>query len=119
MTTSTLDVLKATRELIALPERWTQRALARDEYKAPVGIFSSRAVCFCLEGALIRSEGDNDDADAFYGAENAIKGAKKAIYKVIGSGSISLFNDAPGRTHSEVLAVLDEAIEEWIKGQKP
>ena len=84
---TTLEILKAARELLAVPERWTKGALARSQNGDDVNPKSSEAAhSFCIVGAIGRSNIDYDSFDLAY------------------------WNDAPERTHAEVLARFDEAI---------
>jgi len=95
---TTLEILVKARELIAEPERWTQGAFARDEhgfsrYVCP-GEFDY--TCYCASGAL-RAAGGYTTHPAY----NAIH---------TGGPAVCVWNDAPGRTHAEVLAAFDAAI---------
>lgn len=59
---------------------------------------------YCLVGALIRAA-RNYPTDAVY-AE-----AYRVLEAIVGNNSVSGWNDAPGRTHSEVLDALYRAAE--------
>ena len=50
--TSTADLLRRVRKLLAVESRWTKGAYGRNANKKEVGPSSSAAVCWCLEGAL-------------------------------------------------------------------
>lgn len=52
---TTLEILKAARELIAKPGGWCQRAYARDSIRWPVSFESGGACAFCAEGAILRT----------------------------------------------------------------
>jgi hypothetical protein len=92
-----LEVLKATRELLSDPARWTQGVYARvgDEQCDELNPFAS---CFCLSGAFWR-----------FGADE-IHPARLRLSGVLGVTNLIAWNDAPERTHNEVLAALDKAI---------
>lgn len=53
---TTLEILKAARELLSVPERWTKRAFGRDSNGESLGHLSRfllnvhKAVCFCSQG---------------------------------------------------------------------
>lgn len=84
------------RALIASPENWCQGKLfARKD--GTTCLFSDNADCFCALGACIRA-----------GAPDA---ALAACLPACWHGRLTKFNDYPGRTHAEVLAVFDKAIE--------
>ena len=95
-----LQVLKEARKLIAEPERWTQKVYARTTRGRETSSLSRYAVSWCLTGALIRAAGRDNEARW---------GAGRALNAILPDGRIT-FNDAPGRTHPEVLAALDKAI---------
>lgn len=90
------DVLVKARELLAEPGRWTQETAARDAAGLPVGATSDAAVCWCLIGAL----------DAVRDGTTALA----QLRRTLGCSSVSAWNDAPERTHADVLALLDRAI---------
>lgn len=90
-----LEQLKAARELISVPERWTTGFLARNDKGNPRVPKREDATCFCAYGALMRVSGTLD-ADAM-GALDKLSG-----------GDMSTFNDT--HTHAEVLAAFDKAI---------
>jgi hypothetical protein len=93
------DQLQAVYALIERPEAWIQQRYAADSDGAPVPEDSPKAKRWCLHGACIRV-GIVDDYD------------KKADALGLGrNASIAGFNDAPERTHAEVLALLRSAID--------
>lgn len=107
----TIKTLRAARYLIEKPEAWIKkyyrayRTLAGRVIENP-----SSFNCYCLAGAI-------EDASGYESYE-----AYEAIRKVIGAeelpddgppeddSDIVRWNDADGRTHSEVVSVLDKAI---------
>ena len=95
-----LDILLATRVLIA--RGWTQGAQARREKRIRCDRSDYRATAWCLVGALYRA------VDDLGYDENCRKAARRLLNGRTG-GTI-IWNDCHGRTHDEVLAMLDWAI---------
>lgn len=96
-----VDLLKAARELISVPERWTRKAMARDRYNAPVLATSSKAVCWCLDGALLMV-GAGVPFKLIHDAEGFLTRASGWCF-------IS-WQDHFSRTHAEVMAMCGRAI---------
>jgi hypothetical protein len=97
--TSPAAILRAARRLIEEPERWTKGAAARDSAGKRVESGDTSAQCWCAYGAIGRATGYRvSDWDA-----------RMLLSEVVG-GCISMWNDAPWRTHVEVLAAFDAAI---------
>lgn len=88
--------LKAVRELISVPERWTQREHAREASGMPTDWESPSAVCWCYEGARYKVCG--------WGTSRA----NAMLVLGVRQGMTVEFNDT--HTHAEVLAKLDELI---------
>jgi hypothetical protein len=100
-----VEVLIAARELISVPERWTKSAYARSADGRPIGpcgVASQDAVCWCPVGAVDRLVEDGTDLAAY---------ALDYLQMVVGGGRVANWNDAQERTHAEVLAAFDKAIE--------
>lgn len=93
------DALRAAREKISTPEKWTQGAYARDAGGNAVRAAADDAVCWCALGAIVSLNIFPADREEAAGA----------LYKVV--PEVSVFNDKPGRTHAEVMAVFAKAIE--------
>lgn len=94
------EVLRAARELISVPERWTQRAYARTVQGREIGPNEENAACFCSAGALQRAEGVFPrwyETKAYKFLETATR-----VY------SVTYFNDH--HTHADVLAAFDRAV---------
>lgn len=108
--TNRLERLKIARALIATPEQWTQDALARNQIGVRIPVDSPHAICFCSLGALRRSFVDaheSDFSDEFWSTVSEL-----TCHLPPRSGSdLVFFNDTTGRTHEQVLAVFDAAIE--------
>jgi hypothetical protein len=99
----TLEVLQKARALVEQPETWTQHTFARNAEGAPRHEnWDDDACAFCIRGALNKAVGRhvgiNDDC-------------YMAIRNAVGGQALARFNDTPGRSHAEVLAAFDRAIE--------
>lgn len=97
---TTKEVLIAARAKIAKPEQWIQGYYAKDADGKEANPFSTEATCYCVLGALIASVTDG------FICSNAADAIRDQI-----DCPISTWNDDPSRTHAEVLAVFDRAIE--------
>lgn len=96
------DTLRDARALIDTPEKWTQRTIARDADGRTVPAVSSEAVCFCAEGALVRASNDSGWTTL----------ARVMLRAVLPDDlPVHVWNDARERTHADVLAAFDRAIE--------
>jgi hypothetical protein len=93
-------ILVAARALIEHPEAWTKGEYARDKKGNRVSPSSRKAACWCARGAILRAAAGNIPAGFR---------AHDRLWAVI-RGSITRWNDAPERTHAEVLAAFDRAI---------
>lgn len=96
---TTAEILIEARKLIEKPENWTQGVDARDSRGIAVDYDHGGAVCWCAAGAISRIGKMSD----------AVGDAERTMRLAIGFGFISSFNDS--RTHAEVLAAFDRAIE--------
>ena len=97
--TKVIETLKAARELISVPERWTQGEYARGVSARPVAVQSRYAVCWCAKGALNRVQSNH-----YINFQTAI-----VLERAMGSLAIGKFNDT--HSHGQVLAAFDKAIE--------
>lgn len=95
--------LEAARALIDTPEKWIKGMGAHSASGMPVSIFGPDAVSFSIVGAYARScgRGNVDREYAVICALRAAMGVDELMY---------LWNDAPERTHAEVLELFDKAI---------
>jgi hypothetical protein len=117
--TTPLEILTKAREILSDPQRWIKSAFA--------SLDEQGEKCFCLDGALLQAGGAEfidyaEEVNKFRGwiegdlttvseAENAVNYVLDLAYNGTDRGhGIFAFNDAPGTTHDEVLAVLDQAI---------
>ncbi len=99
MTKTVKDVLIAARAKIE--QGWTQGASARDALSNAVAFDDQNATCWCMVGALFAAEPIDDMLRVDARLSLRIHPARVGI---------SRFNDTPGRTKEEVLAVFDKAI---------
>ncbi len=97
----TVDGLKKVREILA--NGWTQEASARDAEGEPLFSTDPRACSFCILGAVWRAVGYENQMESrlVYALRNAIGEDAKLVS----------YNDTPGRTQDEMLALVDKAIE--------
>lgn len=100
-----IDILCAARARIADPARWTQGACARDDEGEACVSVSTHARSWCAVGA-ISYEGEL--AYARMGLEGSSI-ALQMLRTLIGDDVMN-WNDAPERTHAEVIAAFDQAI---------
>ena len=96
------DVLETAACILSDPKAWTRGALALDADGDEVGPISPEATCFCTVGAIARAIGDNSNFGLRSDAHNKLRTLLPTFY-------ISEWNDAPYRTHDEVVAKLREA----------
>lgn len=98
------QLLTEAKSLITLPEHWTQGALIRDKdghrYIDPD--YDGTAFSFCAYGAMTYIAGTQFDP--------ALGTAADIFRMVLGNSGIGPFNDAPHRSHIEILSAFDEAI---------
>jgi hypothetical protein len=109
---TTLEIIKAARELISDPKRWTQGASARDDTGSEHYGSDKVAVCWCATGAV--SEVTKGLMFAKY--VKAINLLDSVCPSVVDPDPdvpclrpIAHYNDT--HVHEEVLAKMDEAIE--------
>lgn len=97
------EILIAAQAKIEAPERWVKGKFASLADGRKCYPDNERAVCFCAEGAVFAS-----------GARWAAKAKALRFLRDVAVGdeftSIPDWNDAPDRTHAEVLAAFDRAI---------
>lgn len=103
---SAADTLRQARAIIADPARWTQGGWARNASGDFVDSMSRQAVCWCAWAALNKPKASFNDWDM----------AVWTFQEVVG-GYIAEWNDTPSRTHAEVLAAFDKAIEIAERGK--
>ena len=106
-TMTTTEILIAARAKIERPQDWIQGRFAVSSLQNKVKPTSRRASCWCALGAIaaITREDPNDVNDELYWL------LCRAMGLPDNEIAVAAWNDAPGRTHAEVLAVFDRAIE--------
>lgn len=99
---SPTEILTAAREKIATPDAWCKDDYSRDGKRfCAVGAIQSAAGCLTFRRTI-----------EFHRATNALASAIGGSESDTNEGHILIWNDAPERTHAEVLAAFDRAIEE-------
>lgn len=91
-------VLERAADLIELEGRWTRKEMARDRNGRYAEPRSPKAVCWCMAGAAHHVAGDTMSAII------AVNQMRRVTL-----GSVSLWNDTPGRTQAEVVTALRTA----------
>ena len=89
--------LKAVRALLAEPTAWTKGAMSRDKQGSPEYPRASPTVCWCALGAITTRS----------------PLAREQLRQELGFDTdwqITEWNDAPERTHSDVITLLDTTI---------
>lgn len=85
-------------ELREHPERWTQGVFARDEKGIPCFPNDSKAECWCILGFIHKSKPKTPD---FWPQLCNLCGIEN-------TGHLSKWNDAPGRTVDDVIALCEK-----------
>lgn len=95
-----MQEFKTVQELLAVEERWAQggHVFDSDGFAVP-SINSPRASRFCLLGAVYK----------VYPTSSACLVALAKLEEVSGEAKLGLWNDAPERTHAEVLELVTKA----------
>lgn len=98
----TLAALTKARGFIV--QGWTQKAYGRAPDGAGIGYATAGAHAWCMVGALYHAMPNEESLGIVLKAQLALEAAAdtKKLIK---------FNDTPGRTKEEILAVYDRAIE--------
>jgi len=106
---NSIELLTQTKSLIANPDNWIKKKNAISAKGREVKPDSNRACKFCVLGAFDRVSILNNVSysitkDAIYRLENEVK-------QVSDFRCVHWYNDAPKTTHSDVIAILDNAIQ--------
>lgn len=107
-----LEILIEARELISVPERWTQGDYARDrEGKGLIDHPSIKPVCYCTLGACTAIEELHNIHEGGLDPSRAIMSILlKALDNLVEKPTtIDDYNDT--HTHEEILTLFDKAIE--------
>ncbi len=103
--TTVKEVLIQAKQKILKPEQWTQGALWRDKNGGSLMVKEENATCFCMMGAMLTVCHNVVDDKLRWKAEDILSDILPS------RDGIAHYNDTPGRTHEEVLAMFDKAIE--------
>jgi hypothetical protein len=98
---SPIEILKAARELLAMPGAWTKGHYAKNSSGYQVYPFEPEAACFCSYGAMSRFAAEGGTAN-LHAAEDAVRAQ-------VPNGDLIGFNDAQ-ESVEPVLAAFDRAI---------
>lgn len=104
MRTTARDILDRTIARLATPESWCRLDRAQDSTGRAVNVWSTNAVRWDISGALWLA-GDECPIDDQRAASTALCTAVGRAYEY----NVDLWQDVPGRTHAEVLALLATA----------
>jgi len=97
------DILREAKRLIE-EKGWTQGTYARDSRGEACDWNGATALCFCAEGAMFAA------AEALRADAGAECAAGFLIEQVTPAPSIVAYNDQPGRSREDVIAIFDKAI---------
>lgn len=89
-------------ELLATPDKWTQRAFAKTATGEITSSLAPDAKCWCLVGAIVKCYGD-DGIEGFQARMDVTRNLTIAAGE---PDSIVNWNDNPSRTHAEVLELV-------------
>lgn len=93
---SAKEILEAARDLIADPKRWTKWQFARGKDGHVVASCSEKAMCWCMNGALIKVSDGIGTIEA------------RHVLSTVTGLNIASFND--NSPHEDVIAAFDIAI---------
>ena len=100
------EFLKHAKSLISDPDNWTKGNSARDAMGRPCRPTESKAKSFCVSGVLSRTwMKDNNNHIVLAEAIGTLLSVTQD-----NSSFLSIFNDRPGTTHSDVMDLFDRAI---------
>ena len=115
------QVLHEARAILDDPDRWVQTYLTRNAYGEGCEYLASDACAWCLVGAiqqagqdLVNLGPDPDDREvsgALYNATMAAQDIADDYIVAAGYQNAAAFNDAEGRTHAEVLSMMDALLD--------
>ena len=105
--TTLLESLESIKETLHAPDCWTQYSFATDEMGSEVNVNDPIATSFCLMGAVILADPDFDE-----GSTEVARALQNEIDKLYGDyATLTVFNDAYDVKHSDVIKVIDLAID--------
>jgi hypothetical protein len=100
------QTLIAAKQLLSDPKHWIKGDLAKNESGAVVDPMASDAICWCMNGAMIKVTESNNLARIIQEMD-----AQDYLYKAIPVPYVSSYNDADETTHQDIMNVFDKAIE--------
>lgn len=92
-----LEAARSMREMLSEPEMWVKGRYAETLHGG--------RVAHCLGGAVLAVTHQNTD--------HLREAINRDLAAKVGTPIIPLWNDAPERTHSDVIQVLDELVQEY------
>ena len=101
-----IDVLKMARDFIQEPGAWVKGSHAQDDRGEEIAPEEPDAVCFCLEGAIIRALtelGESAESSELLEMDAELMGDDGEY--------MTMWQDRAERTHAEVLARVDATLE--------
>lgn len=102
-----LDLLRAARERISVPEGWTQGHIARTADGGRCMAMDPEAAMWCALGAVRRADASMPPPHS----DTRLQRATESLRNTIGGDRmISDWNDKLSRTHAEVLDLFDRTI---------
>lgn len=103
---SAIEILRTAREMIRDPRNWCQHALARDGHGRQLDrIDCGDAKAWDASGAVLSAYGLPRWVGPSWEAYAAL------AHFLPPNVALAQYNDAPGRTHAQMLALFDHAIE--------
>ena len=97
-----LEHLKKMRDMLSESEHWTQKCTARDQNGNPTSADSKKAHSWCLVGAAYNITSSLKDISNIL---NALRDSANERY-------IDHYNDLETTTHSDILNMIDTAIQQ-------
>ena len=105
--------LRAARELIDTPEKWTQGALGRNAEGNSAWDDKGNVVARCATGAVLDAcRGDWLPSEVMEIRTNLLRSIIHHETSAISYITVACWNDLPGRQHAEVMLAFDRAIED-------
>jgi hypothetical protein len=111
---SLLPLLRAAREWLSKKEHWSKGAFARDSGGGELITGSVHTASTCAMGAFYK-EGIAQQRRYDSVLERLTTALPSTFVPQAGYNPVIAYNDAPERTHEEVLAWFDRAIEQQMK----
>jgi hypothetical protein len=106
---SDLDALDA---LLSDESKWTKYTVAEDASGDDCEAYSSRAVCWCLEGAAVHVTVSN------WSEFPKSEALREALRDTMGVSNLADWNDAPERTFADIKSLIATTRERVAKQQE-